>query len=322
MKRFAFIINPASGQGRKAAALGKKLKEIKLKREDIQFYFTDGEEDATVLADHIAKQANNKGNSVCIFACGGDGTIQEVVSGIVSHDNATLGIIPCGSGNDFVRSLGNAQDFLKVENSLLPEDEISNHTKEVDILSYSFYCMEKKQQKYAVNGINIGFDGNSAILAQSIKKVPFVKGSASYLLSVFFNVIRMKGTKVKVIADGNEVYNGSALMCTATNGRFCGGGVESCPNANLQDGKIELLVINPISRRLLIKLFPKFKKGKLLEIDGIHNLITSLKAEEVEIIPLDGKMKFVADGETMETGKITIKVLHKSIKILIPSVQN
>jgi diacylglycerol kinase family enzyme len=128
----------------------------------------------------------------------------------------------------------------------------------------------------------------------------------------------MKGAKLQVIADGEEIHNGEVIMCTTANGRFCGGGVESCPNALVSDGKIDILVVKKITRSFLIKIFPKFKEGKLFEIPEHKEISKSLTAKHIVIHPLEDKMKFVADGEIMETGTLGIKILPKAIRLLVP----
>ena len=102
--KYAFIVNPASGKGSKDSIV-QKIKDImEASSKDVSIYYTRGEKDATVLADMIATEAGDE--QVVIFACGGDGTINEVANGIIGHENAVLGVVPVGSGNDYVRELG------------------------------------------------------------------------------------------------------------------------------------------------------------------------------------------------------------------------
>ncbi len=387
MLRYAFIINPASGNGKNAARLKEQLAPYQ--NENIKIYYTDGEKDATVLSDSIAQAAAVNGDTVNIFACGGDGTVQETAIGLLGHDNARLGIIPVGSGNDFVRCFEHPEHFKDIAKQMLagqqleiaskeeedehlelaaggqdeqaepvaempagaepdviaetpaeeePESatetsadeqltdieqpeatqETVNHLMKIDVLEYTYEKDGETLRDYAVNGINIGFDGNTAILAHDLKELPLVQGSGSYVLAILVNLVRKKGTNLRVIADGEELHDGPLILCTAANGRFCGGGVESCPEALLDNGKIELLLIKDVTRRFFVKVFPAFKDGRLKEIPGVEDIIISKKVSEVTFTPNAGSMKFVADGEIRETGAITVRVIPKALTVIVP----
>lgn len=316
--KYAFIINPASGQGQQDGILESRIKELIAgnPNRDIRIYNTRGEKDATVLADLIAKDAEVSGDEVVIFACGGDGTIQEVANGIYGHDNAILGIVPVGSGNDFVRELsrkrGNTQDYLKLDTIF------DGMPMSMDLIRMSW--IEKGEEKfhYIANGINIGFDGNTAILAHDLKRLPLVSGSGSYLLAVARNLAAKKGQKLRITADGKDFHTGKLLLATAANGGFCGGGVQSCPRADLTDGLIELMAIKDIPRRKFISLFPKYKAGKIFEVRGVEDLVTYTQAKNIVIEPmLAPTMKFVGDGEIFETGTLRIDVMPKAIRVLM-----
>ncbi len=343
MVKYAFIINPASGNGKNAERLKDKLQPYT--NENVRIYYTDGEKDATVLADSIAKDAASTGDIVNIFACGGDGTVQETAIGLLGHGNARLGIVPVGSGNDFVRCFDNPSNFKDIGKQMLagqqPEtspkaepgeisgeiEELptgsetgrsSNHIMKIDVLEYTYEKDGEEIPDYAVNGINIGFDGNTAILAHDLKALPLVQGSGSYILAILVNLIRKQGANLRVIADDQELHDGPLILCTAANGRFCGGGVESCPEALLDNGKIELLLVKDITRRFFLKVFPAFKDGRLKEIPGIEDIIISRKTDKVTFIPKSGKMKFVADGEIRETGAITVRVIPRALSVIVP----
>lgn len=313
---YAFIINPASGNRNNAARLKEKLEENR--GDNIRVFFTEGEQDATVLADSIATDAKSREETVNVYACGGDGTVQETAIGLLGHDNARLGIIPVGSGNDFVRCFQHPEYFRDINKQLEAGEAGEAHLRPVDVLEYSYRCDGQEVKEYAVNGINIGFDGNTAILAHRLKELPLVQGAGSYILAILVNLIQKKGANLKVYADGKEIHDGPLILCTAANGRFCGGGVESCPHAELDNGLIELLLVKDITRRFFVRVFPAFKAGKLSEIPGVEQYIIPTRAKEVTFAPNEGKMKFVADGEIRETGSITVRVLPRALTVLEP----
>ena len=232
-----------------------------------------------MLADSIAAAAEKEGETVNVYACGGDGTIQEIAKGLLNHPNSRLGIVPVGSGNDYVRCFNHPEHFMNIELQL-KAGEREECLRKVDVLEYTWREGEQEMTDYAINGINIGFDGNTAILAHDLKELPLVHGTGSYLLAVLVNLVKKKGTDLQVFADGKEIHNGPLMLATAANGRFCGGGVESCPHALLDNGKIELLLVRNITRRYLMRVFPAFKAGRLETISGVDKYIIPMRAEE------------------------------------------
>lgn len=312
--KYAFIVNPESGQGKQRKFLKPKINKLIEDNpdKDIKIYYTRGEKDATLLADIIAKEADDK---VLVFACGGDGTLQEVVNGLYGHENAVLGVVPVGSGNDFVRTLGG--DMKAGEKYLDLQAQLDASIKKIDLIKLTWTEERKKKTAYVDNGINIGFDGNTCILAHDYKKLPGVSGTGSYILALAKNLIEKKGGDIKIIADGKEYFNGPMLLATVANGAYCGGGFKSCPNADLSDGLLELLVVNDLSRTRFLQLVPKYKSGELLNIlDEDDSIYKYTQVKKVEITPKGAKtMQFVADGETFETGKLTIEVIHDALNV-------
>ena len=311
--KYVFIVNPTSGQGKHSKGLVPQIEALIQEHpdKDIKIYYTRGVKDATTLADQIAKEAQE---IVRIFACGGDGTIQEVCNGIYGHDNAELGIIPVGSGNDFVRALGG--DAGAKPRYLDLNAQIDAPAKKIDLIRMTWTSGGKEHSCLVDNGINIGFDGNTAILASEYKNLPGVSGTGSYILALAKNLVLKKGEDLRVIADGNEIFNGPLLLATVANGGFCGGGFESCPRADLSDGLLEVLVINNMSRTKFLTLVPKYKDGKIFDVKNDNNkLFTYTQAEEIIIEPNNGSMQFVADGEKIVAESLKLEVVKEAISV-------
>lgn len=316
--RYAFLVNPASGQGKHDEGIAAEIEDL-IKgnpNKNIKLYFTRAENDATYLAGLLAEEAAMSGDEIVIFACGGDGTVQEVANGIYGHDNAILGVVPVGSGNDFVRQLGIRHgDSKRYRN--LPE-QLDGMVTKMDLIRMSWIEDGEEKTQYITNGLNIGFDGNTAILAHDLKRLPLVSGTGSYLLAVAVNLAGKKGQKLRITADGKNFHTGKLLLATAANGGFCGGGVRSCPNADLYDGLIELLAVKDVPRRRFVALFPKYKAGKIFQVKGIEDIASYTQAKNILIEPmLAPTMKFVADGEIFETGALRIDVVPKAMRVMV-----
>ena len=316
--KYAFIVNPVSGQGKHDEGIVSAIEELIRgnPNRDIRLYYTRGEKDAIYLSGIIADEAAVSGEDIVVFACGGDGTVQEVVNGIYGHENAVLGVVPVGSGNDLVRQLGkkknNSGDYLRLE------EFFAAHITRMDLMRISWIEDGEEKSHLIANGINIGFDGNTAILAHNLKKLPLVSGSGSYIAAVLVDLILKKGQKLRITADGKDFYTGPLLLATAANGGYCGGGVNSCPNADINDGLIDLMAIRDLPRWKFVSLFPKYKAGRVFEIKGIEEIADYTQAKSVMIEPMMGpKMKFVGDGEIFETGPLKVDIMPKAIRIVI-----
>lgn len=313
--KYAFIINPASGKKHHEEDVLPKVERLKEKHPDadIRYYFTRGEQDATVLAGQIAAEAAPE--EVVVFACGGDGTIQEVANGLYGNDNAILGIFPCGSGNDFVRTLGG--DARARSRFLDLEKQLEGTIDAVDMMKLSYEENGQTASRIVVNGINIGFDGNTAIKARDMRRTMGVPGSMSYGAALAVTFIGKKGESLRISADGEQLFEGPLLLATASNGAFCGGGFKSCPRADLNDGLLELMIIKDIKRRQFPALLPKYLKGEIFEVRNVEDFTCYAQAKTIVIEPMTGPtMAFVADGEVMETGRLTVEVLPEAMKVL------
>lgn len=320
-KRYDFIINPVSGKGREPQALRERLEEFKKEDpRDIRIHITNGAMDAADTAARIVRDARGSGVHAAIYACGGDGTINEAANGIAgeileSEDGEprpALGVVPVGSGNDFVRYFGDVKNFLDIEKQL------DGTPMMADLLRLTWHEGGVERSRFCINGLNIGLDGNTAILAHRMKELPLVKGSFSYLLALGINTAKLNGASLRIEADGKEFFTGDMLLCTVSNGRFCGGGVESCPHGRINDGLEELLLINKTRRGKLLRFFPDYKMGKLNDREDFPELGAYAQAKSVTIEPLKGKMEFVVDGEFFSTGRLQVDVVPGIIPVVVP----
>lgn len=314
--KYAFIINPASGHGKYEKELMGQIEAlIEAGDKDVKIYYTEGEKDATVLADAIAKAAGDE--DVVVFACGGDGTIHEVANGLVGNDNAILAVVPVGSGNDYVRALGGGgkKDAKFLDMNCQMNGEVSKS----DLIKMTYMNGDEEVTRYTVNGLNIGFDGNAAMLSSELRKNPMINGTFSYVLAVVALIARKEGGNVKITVDGTEFYEGPMLLTTIGNGGFCGGGFESCPYADIGDGLAEVFTVRDIKRRDFVKLVPKYKVGKIFEVKDIEKFTKYTRAKEIVIEPLEAEtMKFVADGEFYETGVLKLEMVQHAINVMVP----
>ncbi|MCQ2550839.1 MAG: hypothetical protein MJ146_01425 [Clostridia bacterium] len=303
--RNIFIINPCAGQGKNFGRLQEEIEKASKKTGmATELYYTKGVGDAESFTRQLAKS----GEDIRFFACGGDGTLNEVVNGTFGFPNAKVGVVPIGTGNDFVRNFGKASNFMNIEKQLLGQ------TVKVDLIEYS----NDEKTRYCANMINIGFDCNVVDKTAEMKKKPLVSGSGAYLLSVFAILAKKKGANLKVTVDGKVVHDGPNLLCAIANGSYCGGGVYSSPQAKTDDGLMDVNVVLDMPRTQFIKLFPYYKKGTHFGVEGIEKMVHAFPAKETVIEPLDGIMKLCVDGEIEDIGTIKLRTLEKAFEFIVP----
>ena len=314
--RYAFIVNPISGTGKRnkevIAAAENLIREHM--DEDIIICPTNAYENGTKIADTLASEALKAGEDIVIFACGGDGTAHEIANGMYGYDNAILGMVPIGTGNDLCRAL--AKGKVNFKEYLDLERQLKGHARDIDVIEVRWMFGSTEKSCICVNGINIGFDGNTAVRATHIHEKTVFKGSLTYLAAVFVTLVEKDGQSLRIKADGELFYDGDLLLATMSNGNYCGGGIESCPNAILDDGLIELMAIKDVSRISFISKFPKFKAGRLFEIRDVDDIATYKQVKSITVEPLrDENMEFVIDGEVYNTPKIEVEIKPKALRI-------
>lgn len=299
-----FIVNPKAGRASSVdivksqlAALGKKDKNI-----DYEIYPTKCKGDG----ERFVKQWCEK-NSVPIrfYACGGDGTISEVVNGVVPFKHASFSVFPCGSGNDFVKCFAKGEAFLNIS------DLIYGKEIEIDII--------KAGDRYCANVCHFGFDTCVAQTMNRVKPKPLIGGRNAYTTGVAVALIKAMKNNAEIIADGERINNGKFLLCTIANGQYVGGKYKCAPYAEINDGMMDLCLADPVSRLTFIKLVGAYAEGKHLDDPRFSSFLHYKRCRKVEIIA-DENFKISIDGEITPAPNITVEILPKAVKIALPTV--
>ncbi len=297
--KYCFILNPAAGKGQMAAKLEEQL--VTLGREDVEIYFTKGVGDAT---DYIPRRvAEAPAESYRFYACGGDGTLGEAVCGMMAlpkNTDAALGLIPSGTGNDFVRNFLGGEHFFEVEDQLAA-DEVT-----IDLL--------RCNDRYAVNMVNVGFDCEVVCKTLDLKKNKLVPKKLTYVVGLVITLIRKPGVRAK--AEGSEEYR-DYLLNTYANGCFCGGGFHSNPQASLTDGLIDSFFVQPIGRIKFISIVGQYKKGTHLN-DKNKKILMNEKRERIDLI-FEKTTNISVDGEVVRADELHLSVAKKALRFLVPA---
>lgn len=295
MMKHYFLVNPVAGKG-------KSLKTA----ENIRRYY-DGHgldyEIITTEQAHIGKEiAHNiavSGEKCRIYAVGGDGTLFDIINGAAGFDNVSVGVIPCGSGNDFVKSFGAFDKFTDIA------EQCEGGEIPIDLIKF--------EDNYCVNIASMGMDAEVVNHHNRHRILSKINGTFSYTFSVFTAFIFNMNDHFRIVADGEEI-DGTFLFVIVSNGRYYGGGFNPTPYAKLNSGKIELMLINEVSRAKVVKFMNIYREGKHLDIDWLYERRT---VEKVEVF-MDKYMSVQLDGEIFKRNHAVFEIVPKGINFVLP----
>ena len=300
-----FIINPKAGQGKSSQKLLTAIKE-KIHNSDADVYVTKSSGDAMEFAKKYCKEHG----AARFIACGGDGTLGEVINAVAESGASEVGVMPVGTGNDFCRNFGSGCDFGSVEL------QMSSESQKCDVIKCTLDSGERVI--YSANMINIGFDCNVADMCSKMKQKPFISGSMAYFLSIFVMLIKKKGANLKIEVDGELCHRGSLLLTSVANGAYCGGGIMSNPMASVMDSDIDINIIKDISRFRFLGLLPYYMKGTHNDIKGIEKIITTRKCKKIKMASQSGEMRLSIDGEIVSAQNVEFEIIPGAISFIVP----
>ena len=291
-----FIINPAAGSRNQTEDYRKKIAEVcEAKGLDYSIRVSG----APGRCCKIAREAAESGERYRIYACGGDGTLNEVVNGAAGFDNVAVTVFSGGSGNDFARMFSEPGAFKDLER-LLDAEEV-----EFDLI--------KCNNDYSLNICSVGLDARIGHDVANYKRIPLLSGFRAYAVSTVVNVIRGIAEHYVVEVDG-ERFDGSFTMICACNGRFYGGGFCPVPAADPTDGKLEILLVKEVSRLKVAQVVGAYKDGKYA---NFPHLIQHFRADHVKIT-CDKQTGINLDGEKREGTVIDMRVAEEKLRFFYP----
>lgn len=303
---YHFILNPMSGKNLKqakksVAAMTNKIRTACQKRQlSYRLYYTTCVGDATEYVRSMVKATQDKQRFICV---GGDGTINEIINSAPYSPNIEYGVIPNGSGNDFVRNFSNPECFTDID------AQIDGKSISLDLI--------KCNELYSANMVNIGFDCSVVKEAQRFKKFKFVSPGMSYIFGIFGAVFKKYGTHMKIVFDDGEVIDSELLLTAIANGKYCGGGFKSAPLALLDDGLMDVVVIKKISRFSFAKLISSYKNGTFLDNEKAMSYITYKRVPHFKM-EFDEPIPICLDGEIKGAKNIDFSVVRNSFNFIIP----
>ena len=292
-RKYFLIVNLIAGRGR-CKQLFPKIKEaIDRRNLDYDLHYTN----EPLEAVDVAKLGIEAGFTH-IIAMGGDGTVNEVANGIVtSGQPAVLGVIPAGTGNDFIRMLGIPPDPIAAIDFLLSDNE-----RVIDL-------GQVVGDRYFVNGLGIGID---AQVARDVLLKEHIHGTVAYLHAAIKEVFKFKAFPVTLSGDGwTEEYK--LLSLGIANGKYCGGGFKLAPRADVTDGVIDVAAIEDFPKLERLIRLPQARNGTHLKLSRVH-----YRQEESITVTSAARLVAHIDGEPyrLPDKEFTVRVVPQALRVI------
>lgn len=296
-----FILNPLAGKKRTIDDFCEEIHRVFQDREH-EIVFTEYEGHA----EELTRAAAESGQQVRVYACGGDGTLNEVVCGAAGYDNVAVTNVPRGTGNDFLKIFG--ADYRTAFSDLAALAE--GPQTAFDLIDCN--------GRVGINIVCAGVDARVASDVHKYKRLPLVGGIGAYILSLLVNVL-FKGicrpTTVQV--QGETLSGNTALVCVCS-GRYYGGGFMPVGEAMPDDGVLDMLVVTNVNLFVFARLVGKYAKGQYRKFP---KYIQHFHGQEIHITSPE-EIVTVVDGEVMRAGEFHIGLSDKKVNFFYPETVN
>ena len=293
-----FIVNPVAGRGialKMVEVIENIFLDLKEKYKDLDYEIVYTKEIGH--ATDIAKAYSSK-DDYRIYAVGGDGTLNEVLNGMIGS-GSSLGCIPGGSGNDFIKS-----EVDKFDRKRILLDTILGSEEEIDVGLIN--------GRYFLNIASIGFDASVVVNSEKFKNIKAVPSKFAYILSVLYTSKNFEHIKAEITIDDIKIDTKIFLVAVA-NGRFYGGGIEIAPEADFRDGLFDVVFAENMTFKKIMKFFPAALRGKHLGFKEV----SLLRGKKVKIVTEEPVFLNV-DGEINTLKEANFEISDKKVKMIIP----
>ena len=291
-----FIINPAAGSRNRTEYYRKLIAEVCCDRGmDYSVQISD----APGRCRAIARRAAETGEDYRIYSCGGDGTLNEIVSGVAGFPNVAVTMFAAGSGNDFARLFSEPEAFRDLER-LLDAEECT-------------FDLIRCNNDYSLNICSVGLDARIGTDVANYKRIPLLSGFRAYAASTVINVLRGISEHYVVEINGETIDSRQTLIC-ACNGRYYGGGFNPVPDADPADGKLEVLLVKDVSLLQVATVVGKYKAGKYADLP---HLVRHFTTDHVKII-CDKETPINLDGELRTAQVVDIRLAEEKVRFFYP----
>lgn len=298
--RYVLIVNPTAGNRNPMETVFPSVRDaFRNWKVDFTWYETKYPGHATEIA---AAEAGRK-DALRIYGFGGDGTLSEIAAGIVGRKNVEIGIFPCGSGNDYIRTFGSKEDFLS------PQKQLGARSRTVDMIH--------SEGRYAINLCTVGMDAKVPLEVERLKRIRFLSGPAAYDIGLLKTLLGPIGNEMTIRIDGNKKYEGCFLMAVTGCGRYYGGGYCGAPEAVPDDGLLDFILIRKPALYRIPKLVTLYKAGKHLKSKEFDGILTFHRGKRMEVASMHSVAQNL-DGECSLVKQTSFEVVPRAVRFLVP----
>lgn len=296
-----FVVNPQAGGRDNSTYITEHLNEINT---DTEVYVTRAPRDATRYVSDRCHAAN--GEALRFYACGGDGTLNEVASGVMESGapNIEVGCYPCGSGNDYVKNWPGV-DFC----NLLALTEAPSTP--VDMLRIG--------DRYCINVMNYGFEAEVCHTMERVRRWPLLGGRMAYITGIIHCLLHKRHNPCRITVDGEPWHSGDMLLGSAANGRFVGGGYQCAPRAVVDDGWLEAQCVNSLSIVRFLSMIGYYQRGEHLDRVEMHDVVHHRQAHSM-VFEADREFSVVVDGELLHGTRFEAEVVPHALNFIVPQI--
>lgn len=287
------MVNPVSGKKKgykHAIVVQKLLKKYNIDSEIISSTYSG---ELRSLSYEISHKQKTR-----FYCIGGDGTLNEIVSGIVNTDSDIV-VLPCGTGNDFARYNNEYTSLRKIILS-----SINTQSTKMDV-------MKLNGNKYCINILNAGFDALIAYNMNKFRWVPLASGTAKYNMSIVYTLFFNRNYKLRISTNEFKTKDKFTLVAI-TNAKYYGGGVVPCKNSIANDGKLSICAVKSTSIFEKLILLPRYKNCKHQDLSQVH---INDNISNVSIVS-NKKFPLSIDGEIIYTNRLKAQILKDAINIV------
>ena len=291
-----FIINPAAGSRDRTKIYKEQIRRIcREKGVNFRIEVSNAPGDCT----RIAREAAQTGEEYRLYACGGDGTLNEVAAGAAGFENAAVSVFSGGSGNDFVKLFDEPKAFFDLERLLDAEE--------------TTFDLIRCNDDISLNICSVGLDARIGTDVAKYKRLPFLHGFAAYAVSTVINLFKGISEHYVVEIDG-ETIDGEMTFVCACNGRFYGGGFNPVPEADPTDGLMDVLLVDKVNLLQVPGIIGKYKNGQYKQLGS---LVRHFKTDSVKIL-CDKETPINLDGELRTAQVVEFRIAKEKLRFFYP----
>lgn len=295
-----FLINPAAGKCDRTVQLKTEVEAV-LGGRGLEYAVQVSR--APGDCERLARQAALSGEDLYLYACGGDGTLNEVVNGAAGFDNVAVTHWPTGSGNDFVKIFDRPEAFRSLERLLDCQEA------HFDLIA----CRSGETLRHAVNVCSMGLDARIGTQIARYRRLPLVTGPGAYVLSTVNNLCRGIHEPYQVEINGQRIQGSQTMICVC-NGRWYGGSFHPVPDAEPDDGLLDVLMVRPVNLLQVAMVIGKYQKGLYAQYP---NLIRHFRTERLKIAcGREGVVNL--DGESLQSREIEVSIAPCKLRFFYP----